>query len=108
LKGLERIVHTLNMIMQSRNEVLRYTVIPTLYDKRTKASRMALDALQEQYPESLWPGVVPVDTQFREASRIGAPLSMIAPGTRGVQAYSNLLEHLLSATSDEQQSAANL
>lgn len=106
LKGLERIVHTLHMIMQSRNEVLHYTVVPTLYDRRTKASRMALEALQEQYPETLWPGVIPVDTQFREASRLGAPLSMISPGARGVQAYSNLLEHLLSSLS-QQQSAAN-
>jgi chromosome partitioning protein len=107
LKGLERIVHTLNMIMQSRNEVLRYTVVPTLYDRRTKASRGALEALQEQYPETLWPGVIPVDTQFREASRVGAPLSMMAPGTRGVQAYRNLLEHLLSATPQDQPSVAN-
>lgn len=104
LKGLERIVHTLNMIMQSRNEVLHYTVIPTLYDRRTRASRGALEALQEQYPETLWPGVIPVDTQFREASRVGAPLSMMSPQTRGAQAYSNLLEYLLSAG---QQAAAN-
>ncbi|MDT8403906.1 ParA family protein [Sulfuriflexus sp.] len=104
LKGLERIVHTLNMIMQSRNEVLHYTVIPTLYDRRTRASRGALEALQEQYPETLWPGVIPVDTQFREASRVGAPLSMMSPQTRGAQAYSNLLEYLLSA---DQQAAAN-
>lgn len=107
LKGLERIVHTLNMIMQSRNEVLHYTVVPTLYDRRTKASRGTLEALQEQYPETLWPGVIPVDTQFREASRVGAPLSMIAPGARGVQAYSNLLEHLLSATPQGQTSVVN-
>lgn len=107
LKGLERIVHTLNMIMQSRNEVLRYTVIPTLYDRRTKASRGALEALQEQYPDTLWPGVIPVDTQFREASRLGMPLSMMAPETRGVQAYSDLLEHLLSALSQPQPSVAN-
>lgn len=107
LKGLERIVHTLHMIMQSRNEVLNYTVIPTLYDRRTKASRSTLEALQEQYPKTLWPGVIPVDTQFREASRIGAPLSMISPETRGVQAYSNLLEYLLSARSEAQQSVVN-
>ena len=107
LKGLERIVHTLNMIMQSRDEVLRYTVVPTLYDKRTKASRMALESLKEQYPETLWPGVVPIDTQFREASRIGLPMSMHAPRSRGALAYSNLLEHLLSERTLPQQSVAN-
>ena len=95
LKGLERMVHTLHMIMQSRNTVLNYTVIPTLYDKRTKASRGALEVLQEQYQDNLWPSVIPVDTQFREASHRGTPLSMLAPKTRGVVAYQNLLSHLL-------------
>jgi len=95
LKGLERMVHTLHMIMQSRNTVLNYTVIPTLYDKRTKASRGALEVLQEQYRDNLWPSVIPVDTQFREASRRGTPLSMLAPKTRGVVAYQSLLSHLL-------------
>lgn len=95
LKGLERMVHTLHMIMQSRNTVLNYTVIPTLYDRRTKASRGALEVLQEQYQENLWPSVIPVDTQFREASRQGIPLSLLLPKTRGVEAYTNLLSYLL-------------
>lgn len=98
LKGLERMVHTLHMIMQSRNTVLNYTVIPTLYDKRTKASRGALEVLQEQYQDNLWSGVIPVDTQFREASRQGIPLSLLTPQTRGVEAYSRLLTYLLGET----------
>ncbi|MCK4742472.1 MAG: ParA family protein [Sulfuriflexus sp.] len=95
LKGLERMVHTLHMIMQSRNTVLSYTVIPTLFDRRTKASRGALEVLQEQYQENLWPSVIPVDTQFREASLRGMPLSMLAPKTRGIVAYQHLLSYLL-------------
>lgn len=95
LKGLERMVNTLHMIMQSRNATLSYTVIPTLYDKRTKASRGALQVLQEQYQDNLWPGVIPIDTQFREASCQGMPLSMFAPKAKGVVAYKNLLSHLL-------------
>jgi len=108
LKGLERMVHTLHMIMQSRNTVLNYTVIPTLYDKRTKASRGALEVLQEQYQENLWPGVIPVDTQFREASRRGMPLSMLAPKTRGVAAYQDLLSHLLDESEQLNQQVAQL
>ncbi|WP_126453826.1 ParA family protein [Sulfuriflexus mobilis] len=107
LKGLERIVHTLHMIMQSRNEILHYTVVPTLYDRRTNASRGALEALQEQYPETLWPGVIPVDTQFREASRVGAPLSMMLPESRGALAYSKLLEYLLADNRAVSQSVVN-
>ena len=107
LKGLERMMHTLHMIMQSRNTILKYTVIPTLYDRRTKASRGALQVLQEQYKESLWDGVVPVDTQFREASRRGMPLSLLAKNTRGCLAYTGLLEHLLGEVSTIEDAVAN-
>lgn len=107
LKGLERMIHTLNMIMQSRNAVLEYTIVPTLYDRRTRASRGTLESLQESYRDRLWPGVIPVDTQFREASHRGAPLSMIAPKTHGVLAYSELLEYLLAETTSSTQVVAN-
>ncbi len=107
LKGLERMVHTLHMIMQSRNTVLNYTVIPTLYDRRTKASRGALEVLQEQYEDNLWPSVIPVDTQFREASRQGIPLSLLSPKTRGVEAYTNLLAHLLGESESLNQVVAS-
>jgi len=108
LKGLERMVHTLHMIMQSRNTVLNYTVIPTLYDKRTKASRGALEVLHEQYQDNLWSGVIPVDTQFREASLRGMPLSLLAPKTRGVLAYQNLLSYLLGEPEQVEPVAASL
>lgn len=108
LKGLERMVHTLHMIMQSRNTVLNYTVIPTMFDRRTKASRGALEVLQEQYQDNLWPGIIPIDTQFREASLRGMPLSMLAPKTRGVVAYQKLLSHLLDEPELVEQVAAQL
>ncbi len=108
LKGLERMVHTLHMIMQSRNTVLNYTVIPTLYDRRTKASRGALEVLQEQYQDNLWPSVIPVDTQFREASRQGIPLSFLAPNTRGVEAYTNLLAYLLDEVEIPEQAQVSI
>jgi len=107
LKGLERMMHTLHMIMQSRNTILKYTVIPTLYDRRTKASRGALQVLQEQYEDSLWNGVVPVDTQFREASRRGMPLSLLAKSTRGSVAYEGLLAHLLGEATTLEDAVAN-
>ena len=95
LKGLDRMMHTLKMITHSRSSELKHTIIPTMYDRRTKASRRALEVLQDQFAEHLWNGIIPVDTQFREASRSGTPLSLIAPKTRGVIAYASLLDYLI-------------
>jgi chromosome partitioning protein len=95
LKGLERMLRTLGMVTKARQLPLRYTIVPTMFDRRTRASLESLKALRERYPQELWQSVVPVDTQFREASRQAAPLSVINPRARGVAAYELLLQHLL-------------
>jgi chromosome partitioning protein len=98
MKGLERIINTLNMIRRSRKNSFDYTTVATLYDKRTNASQNSLQHLRETYQDSLWEGVIPVDTLFREASSRGVPLSYMAPQSRGAQAYNELLEFLLHKT----------
>lgn len=94
LKGLERMLRTLSMVTRARKQPLKYTIIPTMFDKRTRASHESLKHLRDTYPEEIWSSVIPVDTQFREASRRGEPLSMINPHSRGVIAYTALLANL--------------
>jgi chromosome partitioning protein len=98
IKGLERLLHTLSMIERSRGTPFRVTIVPTMYDRRTRAAEEGLDHLRQHHGARLWPGVIPVDTRFREASQKGAPLSHIARREeRGVQAYAALLAFLTGA-----------
>jgi len=97
LKGLERMVHTLHMIQKARHMDLHYTIVPTLFDRRTRASIDTLRTLRERYGARVWQDVIPVDTQFREASRAGTPLSLSQPRSRGARAYAALLEALVDA-----------
>lgn len=101
LKGLERMLKTLTMIMRSRNIKLPYTIVPTLFDRRTRASTETLRQLRQEHGGEVWTSAIPVDTQFREASRDGIPLPMQAPQARGVIAYGRLLETLLGAPGNE-------
>ncbi|MBL3528624.1 MAG: ParA family protein [gamma proteobacterium endosymbiont of Lamellibrachia anaximandri] len=94
LKGLERMLHTLEMVLKARQNSLPYTIVPTMYDQRTRASVDSLKVLRETYQEHLWRGLIPVDTLLREASRAGIPPAMFDPGGRGVSAYTDLLEDL--------------
>ena len=94
LKGLERMLHTLGMICQSRGGMLPYTIIPTFFDRRTRASLDALRVMRDQHAGHLWPRVIPVDTQFREASRNGVPINVHASATHGNAAYASLLHWL--------------
>ncbi|SFR49859.1 chromosome partitioning protein [Marinobacter daqiaonensis] len=98
LKGLERMLHTLQMIMRSQKNRLAFTIVPTLYDKRTQASVRSLNELRRTYPEELWRFMIPVDTRFRDASEAGVVPSRLDRDTQGVRAYRRLLQDLNEGT----------
>jgi chromosome partitioning protein len=95
LKGLERMMRTLMMVTKARKRPLNYLIVPTMFDRRTRASLETLQNLRNNYADVLWKSVIPVDTQFREASREGMPLSYLNPHARGVAAYTALLASLI-------------
>ncbi|MBV6750797.1 ParA family protein [Pseudomonas sp. MWU13-2100] len=96
VKGLERMVNTLAMINRSRKQALPYTIVPTLFDRRTQASMGTLRVLRDKFPETIWEGYIPVDTRLRDASRAGVTPSQFDGKSRGVLAYRALLKHLLT------------
>lgn len=100
LKGLERMIHTLNMMARSRQYETRYTIVPVMFDKRTHASVSSLQALRHDYSENIWPGRIPIDTKLRDASRQGLPPHAQAPDSRAVQAYGSLFKYLQQQQSD--------
>ena len=95
LKGLERMMRTLQMIMRARKGELGYTIVPTMFDRRTRAAMESLAQLRQDYGEHMYSSVIPVDTLFREASKRGVPLTHLAPKSRGSLAYIALLHELL-------------
>lgn len=100
LKGLERMLVTLSMVNKARAASIPSIIVPTLYDRRTRASRDALEYLRARHAARLWDLVIPVDTQFREASKRGEPLPLVQPGARGVLAYESLVDGLLEMYSE--------
>ncbi|MDH5652163.1 MAG: ParA family protein [Gammaproteobacteria bacterium] len=94
LKGLERMMHTLGMINKSRPEPLRFTIVPTMFDRRTRAAQESLKLLRDQHGDDVFSGMIPIDTRFREASKRGMPLSHLAGKSHGSLAYAGLLREL--------------
>lgn len=95
LKGLERMMRTVTMVAKARKNAFEVTVVPCMFDRRTRASVDSLAMLQTRYPDTIWNGFIPVDTQFREASRQGTPLSYLMPRSHGAVAYQQLLTTLV-------------
>ncbi|WP_440903907.1 ParA family protein [Catenovulum sp. SX2] len=91
LKGLERMMRTLFLMAKSQKKHYKYTIVPTMFDKRTRASLEAYKELKKVYGDDVWSSVIPVDTKFRDASLEQLVPSMYAPKSRGVFAYNSLL-----------------
>jgi chromosome partitioning protein len=106
LQGLERMVRTLGMITRARKTSLPCTILPTMFDRRTRASMLSLEQLQEKYGDSISNVLVPIDTQFRDASRLGIPLPLKAPNSRGAVAYGDLVNELMTTVEMSQPAVA--
>lgn len=96
LKGLERMMRTVTMVSKARKNSFQVSVLPCMFDRRTRASNDSLAMLMASYPDQVTSSVVPVDTQFREASRQGIPLPYLLPRSHGTVAYQQVLEGLLA------------
>jgi len=94
LKGLERMLRTLKLMQAPLGRQFAFTLVPTLFDRRTRAASMALEQLQRDYAAALWPSVIPIDTKLRDAVIARLPPSYYANGCRGVYAYRRLLGYL--------------
>ncbi|MDW3139193.1 ParA family protein, partial [Vibrio sp. 1288] len=75
MKGLERMIRTLTIMQKSRPDGFKVTIVPTMYDKRTRASLQTLTQLKKDYPNQVWTSAVPIDTKFRDASLKHLPAS---------------------------------
>lgn len=96
MKGLENMVRSIKMINQARRKNLNYTIIPTMFDQRTRACHQVLEMLRAKYTDRLSGAVIPIDTQFRDACFAGTPLSFLSMRARGVVAYQELMNYVES------------
>lgn len=101
LKGTERMMRTLRMINKARKKDLEFTIVPTLYDRRTQASIQSLRQLRSVYSDNIWHSMIPIDTKFRDASVEGVSVSKLDRNSRGVHAYTSLLKYLLDKNTQE-------
>jgi chromosome partitioning protein len=95
LRGLERMLQPLQMVFKSLKKNPDYLIVPTMFDKRTKAAQDSLVLLHQKYPENIWQSVIPVDTKIRDASTLGIPISIYEENAKSSKAYAELLTLLL-------------
>lgn len=96
LKGLEGMVRTFTVMQRANKSVhFEYLIVPTMYDRRTKASVQSLSYLKTHYSDHIWQESIPVDVSFRESSAKRLPLPLMDETRQGAVAYHRLLKNLV-------------
>ncbi len=95
IKGMERMLRSMKMIQRSLNTDLAYTILPTMYDQRTLASKSSLQTLQSSYKSQMTKTIIPVDTRLRDASHLGKPLNYMNGNSHGLIAYRKFVDTLI-------------
>jgi chromosome partitioning protein len=94
--GMEGMLKTAQMIERSRKKPLPSRILPTLFDRRTRACTETLDLIRERHGERTWVQAVPLDTRLRDAAELArAELSGEVTQSRGFDAYQRALAWLL-------------
>lgn len=90
LRALDGMLRTAAMVERSRGRALPVVVVPTLYDRRTRAAQDSLAALRARDDCRVWHEEIPVDARLREASRHNTTPAAFDPQSRGAQALLRL------------------
>jgi chromosome partitioning protein len=85
------------MVQRSRRAPVPARIVPTLFDKRTRAAVDSLGELRNRHGEAVWDEEIPVDTRLREASRQALTPSSLGASARGASAYMRLTDWLVTA-----------
>ncbi len=100
--GLNDMLRTADMVERSRRRPLPRHILPTLYDRRTRAGVTVLAQLKEHYEGRVWPKAIPMDTRLRDAMEL---TTAVAPTGRGADAYRSALNWLLNAMTEQKEAA---
>src|SRR5690606_37481998 len=94
--GLQGIARTAAMVSRSRQRALPISVLPTLFDRRTRVATDTLAEMRARFEAQVWSEAVPVDTRLRDIHHLLGPDGNDAQA-RGLPAYARALDWLLAS-----------
>ncbi len=96
LQGAVRQEATIQMLARRAGHRVRFKVLATMYDVRTRLAREILMELRRQFGEKLLPVVVYYNSKLKEAASFGQPICEYDPSSRGMQDFEKLAQWLVS------------
>ncbi len=96
MQGAVRQQQTIRMLARRAGHHVRFKVLATMYDVRTKLAREILSELRRHFGEELLPIVINFNSKLKEAASFGQPITEYDAASRGMQDFERLTEWLLA------------
>lgn len=95
-RSLRQTIGLAKLVREQTNPALGYRVLITMYDRRSRISRLILGQMQQQMGHLLMQTIIEVDARLKESAAVGQPISRYAPRSRGAEQYRALAAELVS------------
>ncbi|MEM1446285.1 MAG: AAA family ATPase [Planctomycetota bacterium] len=96
LQGSVRQARTIEMLIQRVGHRVRFSILPTMYDVRTKLAREILGELKKHFDDAVLPCVINFNSKLKEAAALGQPITEYDPSSTGMKDFEELANWLLN------------
>jgi chromosome partitioning protein len=94
MQGSVRQEQTIEMLVRRVGQRVRFRVLPTMYDVRTKLAREILAELKKHFGPRVLPLVINFNSKLKEAASFGQPITEYDAASRGMQDFEQLASWL--------------
>jgi len=106
MQGAVKQQATIEMLAHRVSHRVKYRVLATMYDVRTKLAREILAELRRHFGDKLLPIVVHFNSKLKEAASFGQPITEFDPASRGMEDFGKLAAWLLDNPTEPAQALA--
>ncbi|MEX0654563.1 MAG: AAA family ATPase [Phycisphaeraceae bacterium] len=95
MQGSLKQAQTIEMLARRAGHDVRFMVLATMYDVRTKLAREILSELKRHFDDKLLPVVINFNSKLKEAASFGQPITEYDAASRGMQDFERLAGWLM-------------
>ncbi|MEM9110610.1 MAG: AAA family ATPase, partial [Planctomycetota bacterium] len=96
MQGSYRQEQTIEALTAKIGHNVRFKVLPTLYDVRTKLAREILSELKKHFGDKVLPLVINFNAKLKEAASFGQPITEYDGASRGMKDFDELTNWLMA------------
>jgi len=95
LHGIIKLMEILDLVRERTGHEIKITVIPTMYDSRTRISKEVLKDIRNNFKDSIFKTVINLNVKLKEAASFGKSILDYQKKARGVIDYTSLANEVV-------------